>query len=196
MKSESMSTNLRVCVVGAGLMGADHIARVTRRIVGAELSAVVDADASRAKKAVETIPTAVALSSIGQALDREDVNAVLIATPGFLHRDMLLQVLQRDLPILCEKPLTPDALSSWEVLEAEQRLGKKRIQVGFMRRFDAGYQRRRDIITSAKLGALLMLHCSHRVADAPQNFTNEMLINRAGGHELHVSRYLTAEELI
>ena len=124
MKSESMSTNLQVCVVGAGLMGADHIERLTRRIVGAEVSAVVDADASRAKKAVEAIPTAVALSNVGQALDREDVNAVLIATPGFLHRDMLLQVRERDLPILCEKPLTPDAQSSWEVLEAEQRLGK------------------------------------------------------------------------
>jgi myo-inositol 2-dehydrogenase / D-chiro-inositol 1-dehydrogenase len=80
MKSESMSTNLRVCVVGAGLMGADHIERLPHRIVGAEVSAVVDADASRAKKAVEAIPTAVAPSNVGQALDREDVNAVLIAT--------------------------------------------------------------------------------------------------------------------
>jgi myo-inositol 2-dehydrogenase / D-chiro-inositol 1-dehydrogenase len=83
MKSESMSTNLRVCVVGAGLMGADHIERLTSRIVGAEVSAVVDADASRAKKAVEAIPLAVALSNIGQALDREDVNAVLIATSTY-----------------------------------------------------------------------------------------------------------------
>jgi myo-inositol 2-dehydrogenase/D-chiro-inositol 1-dehydrogenase len=195
MKSESMSTNLKVCVVGAGLMGADHIERLTSRIVGAEVSAVVDADASRAKKAVEAIPSAVALSNIGQALDREDVNAVLIATPGFLHRDMLLQVRERDLPILCEKPLTPDAQSSWEILEAEQRLGKKRIQVGFMRRFDTEYQRLRAIITSGELGELLMLHCSHRVPEVPQNFTNEMLINDAVVHEFDVIRYLTGEEI-
>jgi myo-inositol 2-dehydrogenase / D-chiro-inositol 1-dehydrogenase len=134
---ESSTTNLRVCVVGAGRMGADHIERLTRRIVGAEVSAVVDADVSRAKKAVEAIPSAVAVSNIGQALDRENVNAVVIATPGFLHRDMLLQVRERDLPILCEKPLTPDAPSSWEILEAEQRLGKKRIQVGFMFAYEA-----------------------------------------------------------
>ncbi len=56
MKSESNSSKLRVCVVGAGRMGADHIERLTRRIVGAEVSAVVDADVSRAKKAVEGIP--------------------------------------------------------------------------------------------------------------------------------------------
>ena len=195
MKSESMSTNLRVCVVGAGKMGADHIERLTRRIAGAEVSVVVDADISRAKKAVEAIPSAMAGSDIGEALDRGDVNAVLIATPGFLHRDMLLQVRERDLPILCEKPLTPDAPSSWEILEAEQRLGKKRIQVGFMRRFDAEYQRLRAIITSGDLGELLMLHCSHRVPETPHDFTNEMLINDAVVHEFDVIRYLTGEEI-
>jgi myo-inositol 2-dehydrogenase / D-chiro-inositol 1-dehydrogenase len=195
MKSESISTNLRVCVVGAGKMGADHIERLTRRIAGAEVSVVVDADISRAKKAVEATPPAVAVSNIGQALDRGDVNAVLIATPGFLHRDMLLQVREQDLPILCEKPLTPDAPSSWEILEAEQRLGKKRIQVGFMRRFDAEYQRLRAIITSGDLGELLMLHCSHRVPETPHDFTNEMLINDAVVHEFDVIRYLTGEEI-
>jgi myo-inositol 2-dehydrogenase / D-chiro-inositol 1-dehydrogenase len=195
MKSESNSTNLRVCVVGAGKMGTDHIKRLTSRIDGAEVSVVVDADISRGKKAVEAIPSAVAVSDIAQALNREDVNAVLIATPGFLHKDMLLQVLKRDLPILCEKPLTPDAPSSLEILEAEQRLGKKRIQVGFMRRFDAGYQRLREIITSGKLGELLMLHCSHRVPETPHDFTNEMLINDAVVHEFDVIRYLTGEEI-
>jgi myo-inositol 2-dehydrogenase/D-chiro-inositol 1-dehydrogenase len=193
MKSES--TNLGICVVGAGKMGADHIERLTRRIVGAEVSAAVDADVSRAQKAVEAIPSAVAVSNIGQALDREDVNAVVIATPGFLHRDMLLQVLERDLPILCEKPLTPDAPSSWEILEAEQRLGKKRIQVGFMRRFDAEYQRLRGIITSGELGELLMLHCAHRNPETPSGFTNEMLINDSVVHEFDVIRYLTGEEI-
>jgi myo-inositol 2-dehydrogenase / D-chiro-inositol 1-dehydrogenase len=195
MKSESMSTNLGVCVVGAGRMGADHIDRLTRRIVGAEVSAVVDADVSRAQKAVEAIPSAMAVSKIGQALAREDVNAVLIATPGFLHRDMLLEVLEKDLAILCEKPLTPDAPSSWEIVEAEQRLGKKRIQVGFMRRFDAEYQRLRRIIASGELGELLMLHCSHRNPETPPGFTNEMLINDSVVHEFDVIRYLTGEEI-
>ena len=195
MMSEFLVTKLGVCVVGAGKMGADHVERLTRRIVGAEVSAVVDADVSRAKKAVEEIPSAVAVSDIGQALDRKDVNSVLIATPGFLHRDMLLQVLERDLPILCEKPLTPDAPSSWEVLEAEQRLGKVRIQVGFMRRFDAEYQRLRSTIASGELGELLMLHCAHRNPDTPPGFTNEMLINDSVVHEFDVIRYLTGEEI-
>jgi myo-inositol 2-dehydrogenase/D-chiro-inositol 1-dehydrogenase len=195
MKSKSISTNLRVCVVGAGKMGADHIERLTHLIGGSEVSVVVDADLSRAQKAVEAIDSAVAVSNIGEAVDREDVDAVLVATPGFLHRDMLLQLLERDLPILCEKPLTPDAPSSWEILEAEQRLGEKRIQVGFMRRFDSGYQRLRKVILSGELGELLMLHCYHRVPETPPGFTNEMLINDAVVHEFDIIRYLTGEEI-
>jgi myo-inositol 2-dehydrogenase/D-chiro-inositol 1-dehydrogenase len=195
MKSESISTNLRVCVVGAGRMGADHIERLTHRIDGAEVAMVVDVDVSRAKKAVEAIPSAVAVPNTEQALDREDVNAVVIATPGFLHKDVLLQFRERDLPILCEKPLTPDADSSWEIVEAEQRLGRQRIQVGFMRRFDAEYQRLRSLIMSGELGELLMLHCSHRNADTPLDFTNEMLINDSVVHEFDVIRYLTGEEI-
>src|ERR1700730_1872426 len=195
MVPESISTNLRVCVVGAGKMGADHIDRLTRRILGAEVSVVVDADVSRAKRAAEGTPSALAVSDIGQALDREDFNAVIIATPGVLHKDMLLQVRERDLPVLCEKPLTPDAASSWEIVELEQRLGAKRIQVGFMRRFDVEYQRLRGLITSGELGKLLMWHCSHRNPETPRGFTNEMLINDSVVHEFDAIRYLTADEI-
>ena len=195
MKSGSISANLRVCVVGAGKMGADHIERLSRRIVGAEVAVVVDADVARAKKAAEATPSAAALPDIGQALDRKDVDAVVIATPGFLHKEMLLQVRERGLSILCEKPLTPDAASSWEIVETEQQLGKKCIQVGFMRRFDTEYRRLRELITSRELGELLMLHCSHRNADVPRGFTNEMLINDSVVHEFDVIRYLTGEEI-
>jgi myo-inositol 2-dehydrogenase / D-chiro-inositol 1-dehydrogenase len=195
MKPESFSTNLKVCVVGAGKMGADHVERLARRIVGAEVSVVVDANISLAKKAVETIPSAAAVSNIGQALEQEEVDAVLIATPGSLHKEMLLQVQVRDLPILCEKPMTPDAASSWEIVEAEQRLGKRRIQVGFMRRFDAEYQRLRVLTKSGELGELLMLHCSHRNAGSRKEFTNQMLITDSVAHEFDAIRYLTGQEI-
>jgi myo-inositol 2-dehydrogenase / D-chiro-inositol 1-dehydrogenase len=80
-------------------------------------------------------------------------------------------------------------------VELEQRLGKKRIQVGFMRRFDAEYQRLRGLIGSGELGQLLMLHCSHRNPETPPGFTNEMLINDAVAHEFDAIRFFTGEEI-
>jgi myo-inositol 2-dehydrogenase / D-chiro-inositol 1-dehydrogenase len=193
--NKSASENLKVCVVGAGRMGVDHIKRLAHRIVGAEVAVAVDVDIRHAKKAVETIPSAVAVSDLGEAFNQANFNAILIATPGFLHEETLLQIGERDLPILCEKPLTPDSASSWRIVQSEQRFGKKRIQVGFMRRFDADYQRLRQLIAGNELGAILMLHCAHRNPTMPPEFTTEMLISDSVAHEFDVIRYLTGEEI-
>src|SRR6478752_1011547 len=188
-----MTETLRVAVIGAGRMGADHIQRLNKRIHGAEVAAVVDVDLARAQAAIEGIPGAVALTDAEEALNNGGVNAVLIATPGFLHQDILLKALAKDIPILCEKPLTPDAESSWKIVEAEQELGHKRIQVGFMRRFDAEYAALGKIIRDSELGELLMLQ--HRNPTTPAGFTNEMLINDSVVHEFDAIRYFTGEEI-
>lgn len=191
-----MSESLRVAVIGAGRMGADHVRRLQHRISGAEVAAVVDVDLTRAQAAIEGIPSAVALGSADEAFDRGDIDAVLIATPGFLHEEVLLQALERDLPILCEKPLTPDVDSAWRIVEAEQTLSRKRIQVGFMRRYDAEYAKLGDMVRTNELGELLMLHCAHRNPDTPPGFTNAMLINDSVVHEFDVVRFLTGEEIV
>lgn len=190
-----MSENLRVAVIGAGRMGADHIQRLHTRIHGAEVAAVVDIDLDRAKAAIADIPGAQAFATAAEAYESGSVNAVVIATPGFLHEQALLEALELDIPILCEKPLTPDAESAWKIVEAEQKLGRQRIQVGFMRRFDAEYAQLGGIIRGGELGELLMLHCKHRNPDTPAGFTNEMLINDSVVHEFDVIRYLTGEEI-
>ncbi|MCZ2404053.1 Gfo/Idh/MocA family oxidoreductase [Paenarthrobacter sp. Z7-10] len=190
-----MSETLRVAVIGAGRMGADHIKRLSTRIHGAEVAAVVDVDMQRAQAAIAGIPGAVALSDAREALDNGDVNAVLIATPGFLHEDILLAAIAKDIPVLCEKPLTTDAASSWRIVQAEAELGRKRVQVGFMRRFDADYAALGEIIRGESLGGMLMLHCVHRNPDTPPGFTNEMLITDSVVHEFDIIRFLVGAEI-
>jgi myo-inositol 2-dehydrogenase/D-chiro-inositol 1-dehydrogenase len=190
-----MSSALRVAVIGAGRMGADHIQRLHHRISGAKVAAVVDIDEARANAAIAGIEGAVALTDAQAALDSPDVDAILIATPGFLHQDILLDALERDIPILCEKPLTPDAASSWEIVQAEAKLGRKRIQVGFMRRYDAEYAQLRELVAGGDLGELLMLHHQHRNPDTTAAFTNTMLINDSVVHEFDAIRFFTGEEI-
>jgi len=190
-----MTENLRVAVIGAGMMGADHIKRLHTRIHGAEVAAVVDIDPDRANAAIAGIPGAQAFATAAEAYASGDVNAVLIATPGFLHEQALLEALPLDIPILCEKPLTPDAESAWKIVQAEVEAGRKRIQVGFMRRYDAEYAELGGLIRGGELGDLLMLHCRHRNPSTPAGFTNEMLINDSVVHEFDVIRYLTGEEI-
>lgn len=183
--------DLKIAVVGAGLMGADHIIRIENRIVGASVSAVVEPDEGRAKAALAEAPNATWFPDIEAAIASGLVQAVLIATPGQFHEPVLMPAIAAGLPILCEKPLTPDAASSLKIVEAEISGGKQLIQVGFMRRFDAGYMQLRDLIASGAQGDLLGLHCAHRNPAVPDSYHNDMLVYDSIVHEIDVVRFLT-----
>jgi myo-inositol 2-dehydrogenase/D-chiro-inositol 1-dehydrogenase len=182
---------LRVAVVGAGLMGADHVIRIGTRIVGANVSAIVEPDESRAKAALENAPGATWYPNIEAAIEAKAMDAVLIATPGQFHEPVLLPAIAAGLPILCEKPLTPDSASSLRIVEAEVAGGTQLIQVGFMRRFDQGYMDLRELIASGSSGELLGLHCAHRNPAVPDTYYNDMLIFDSVVHEIDVVRFLT-----
>ncbi|MFJ8894241.1 Gfo/Idh/MocA family protein [Leifsonia sp. NPDC102414] len=186
---------LRIAVVGAGIMGSDHITRITKHIAGAEVAAVVEPDAARAAAAAAGAPAAVTRSRIEDALEHDSIDAVIIATPGPFHESVLLPSLDAGVDILCEKPLTPDSESSLRILEAEQKTGRPRIQVGFMRRFDDEYLQLKELIDSGDAGALLALHCAHRNPSTPPGYTESMLITDSVVHEIDVVPWLVGEPI-
>jgi myo-inositol 2-dehydrogenase/D-chiro-inositol 1-dehydrogenase len=160
-----------------------------------KMSAVVDIDAERAKQVAARVDGCTAHTDPAAAMTAADVDAVLIASSGPAHEAALLQALEHDLPVLCEKPLTPDAASALRVLEAEQRLGRRRVQVGFMRRYDAEYVKLKSLLESGQLGRPLMLHNRHRNAASPPFFTSSMLISDSVAHETDVTRWLLGHEI-
>lgn len=184
-------SELRIAVIGAGMMGADHVVRIQQRIVGAVVSAIVEPDEARAKAALADAPEAKWYPNVEAAIAADAMDAVLIATPGQFHEPVLLPALEAGLPILCEKPLTPDSASSLKIVEAEIKAGKQLIQVGFMRRFDQGYIELRNLISEGYQGELLGLHCAHRNPSVPDSYHNDMLIFDSVVHEIDVVRFLT-----
>ena len=68
-----------------------------------------------------------------------EVDAVVIASPGFVHEEQVLACLQHGKAVLCEKPLTMDDDSALRLVQAEAALGRRLVTVGFMRRFDPEY---------------------------------------------------------
>lgn len=186
---------LGVAVIGTGRMGADHVRRIDEVISGARVTAVVDIDAERAKRLAADIDGCTAFTDPAAAMAAADVDAVLIASPGPAHEAALLTAFEHDLPVLCEKPLTPDAASALRVMEAEQKLGRRRVQVGFMRRYDAEYMKLKALLDSGQLGRPLLLHNRHRNAASPPGFTTAMLINDSVVHEMDVTRWLLDQEI-
>jgi hypothetical protein len=112
-----MTNDVRVGVIGVGMIGADHAARLVHRIVGASLTAVSDPDAAHAEDLAGRFD---GVRSPGDAADlvaSDDVDAVLIASPGFVHEEQVLAFIEHGKPVLYEKPLTMDAASSLRLAE-------------------------------------------------------------------------------
>ncbi|WP_309029577.1 Gfo/Idh/MocA family protein [Streptomyces alfalfae] len=190
-----MSGALGVAVLGAGHMGADHIRRIGGTVGGARVVAVADPDTARAEAAVAGRPGVRVHGDALAALDAPGVEAVLVASPEAAHEEALLAACARGLPVLCEKPLTPGSASALRVVEAEARLGRRLIQVGFMRRYDAEYAALKSLLDSGRLGRPLMLHCRHRNVSSPPHFTSSMLISSSVSHEIDAARWLLGQEI-
>ncbi|HET7742042.1 MAG TPA: Gfo/Idh/MocA family oxidoreductase [Mycobacterium sp.] len=188
-------SDLRVAVLGVGVMGADHVARLSTRISGARVSVVNDYVTEKAEQLAATIPGCRTIVDPLDAIADPDVDAVVLATPGPTHEKQLLACLEHGKPVLCEKPLTTDVATSLEVVKREADLGTRLIQVGFMRRFDHEYAQLKALLDSGDLGRALVLHCAHRNPAVPPSFDSAMVVRDSLVHEVDVTRFLFDEEI-
>ncbi|WP_457255177.1 Gfo/Idh/MocA family protein [Pedococcus sp. P5_B7] len=190
-----MTDDLRVGVIGVGMMGADHAERVVNRIAGARLVAVSDPDTAKADQLAAQFD---GVSSIGDPLALiadEGVDAVIIASPGFVHEEQVLACLEHGTYALCEKPLTMDSESSLRIVEAEHKAGRPLVQVGFMRRFDPEYAQLKAMLDSGTYGRTLLVHNTHRNKTVPDSFRSEMIVRDSLVHEVDVARFVFGEEI-
>ena len=188
-------SDLRIAVLGVGMMGADHVARITSRISGAQVAVVNDYLPEKAAEVAAAVPGARVTNDPLDAIAADDVDAILLATPGPTHEKQLLACLEHGKPVLCEKPLTTDSTSSLEVVRQEAALGTPLIQVGFMRRFDPEYQQLKALIDGGELGQPLVMHCAHRNPTVPPGFDSAMVVKDSLVHEVDVTRFLLGEEI-
>jgi myo-inositol 2-dehydrogenase / D-chiro-inositol 1-dehydrogenase len=188
-------SDLRIAVLGVGVMGADHVARITSRIAGARVSVVNDYVAEKAEQIASEIDDCRAIADPLDAIADPAVDAVVLATPGSTHEKQLLACLEHGKPVMCEKPLTTDVSTSLEIVRREAELGRPLIQVGFMRRFDDEYMRLKALVDGGELGQPLVMHCVHRNPSVPSYFDSSLIVKDSLVHEVDVTRFLFGEEI-
>src|SRR5919108_2011369 len=149
---------LNVGVVGTGMMGQDHVKRLATAVPDAKVVAVSDVNLEQAKRVGEGVGARV-LSDGHELIGDDQVQAVLIASPGFTHEEFTLACLAADKPVLCEKPLAPTTDACLRVLEAEAPLPRRLVQGGVMRRYDDGFRALKQRLDEGLVGRALLLHC-------------------------------------
>lgn len=185
---------VNVGVIGAGMIGLEHLRRLTTSVTGARVTAVNDIDQARAAQAAAEAPGARVADSPHELIDA--VDAVVVTSWGPSHEEHVLACIAAGTPVFCEKPLATTADACLRIVEAEQAHGSRLVQVGFMRRYDTGYQALRDAVTSGEIGAPLIVHCAHRNADVPDTYTSDMAVHDTAIHEIDTLRWLLGEDFV
>jgi myo-inositol 2-dehydrogenase / D-chiro-inositol 1-dehydrogenase len=186
---------LGIGVVGTGMMGRFHVERLATGVPGAQVVAVSDVYVEAARQVAEQVG-ARAYADGHELIGDDQVQAVLIASPGPTHEEFTLACLAADKPVLCEKPLAPTIDACLRVLEAEAAKPRRLVQVGFMRRYDDGFQALKATVDAGRVGRPLLLHCRHRNATVPPGFTTDMMITDSVVHDIDVTRWLLGQEIV
>jgi myo-inositol 2-dehydrogenase / D-chiro-inositol 1-dehydrogenase len=183
-------------IVGAGVMGADHARILKEGVAGARLVGLYDADRPRADRVAAEAAAERVFDSVEQLIADPAVGAVLVAAPDEAHARLVTACIDRGKPVLCEKPLAASLGECRDVIAREVAGGRRLVQVGYMRRFDPGYQAMKHGLAEGSLGAALMMHCVHRNAIAPHYITSELVIASSMVHEFDVARFVLGEDFV
>ena len=122
---------LRLAVVGAGIMGSNHV-RIGRNLRDASLVAVVDPDLDRARAAAGTSGVEV-FERVDQVVDR--IDAAVVAVPTAHHVDTALELIEGGVHLLVEKPLAATAAAGRELVDVAAAAGLV-LAVGHVERFN------------------------------------------------------------
>src|SRR5215471_1061174 len=194
-----MSTQLKLGLIGLGRMGQLYARTLATQIVGVQLYALAEArEQSRTILAREfNVPNTFA--DANELIALPELDAVVIATPTSTHPELVIAAAKAGKAIFCEKPL---ALTLEETLAALEAVAQANVplQIGFMRRFDAAYQKARLLITEGKIGRPVTFKSIGRDPFCPQReYANPA---KSGGliidmaiHDFDLARWLIGSEV-
>lgn len=184
---------MRIGVVGVGRIGAAH-AEVVRNHPDVSEVIIADADPQRAAKVAADLGVRAA-STTDEAFHRAD--ALVIAAATAAHAGLIHAACQVGLPFFCEKPVAEEVPGTLRALDEVERCGVAH-QIGFMRRFDAGYARARQALRTGQLGELRRVHMITADAEPPAPdyiATSGGIFRDCHVHDFDILRWVTGREV-
>jgi myo-inositol 2-dehydrogenase/D-chiro-inositol 1-dehydrogenase len=191
-----MGMTVRVGVVGVGMIGQDHIRRLTRVLSGVDVAAVSDLDAGRARAVAGGLRSAQVFGTGEELIASPGIDAVVVCSWGETHEQYVLAAIAAGKPVFCEKPMATTQDACRRILAAETAAGRRLVQVGYMRRYDAAYRALRAVVQGGSIGLPLLMHCTHRNPSVPGYYVGESMINDTAVHEIDMVRWMFGEEIV
>ncbi|WP_027759186.1 Gfo/Idh/MocA family protein [Streptomyces sp. AA1529] len=186
---------MRIGLIGTGRIGTLH-ARTLDAHPEVSGLVVADADAARAHETAAALG-ATAVPGVPDLFDA-DLDAVVIASATASHAELIRAAARRGLPAFCEKPIALDPAGTRAAL-ADVAAAGTLLQIGFMRRFDAGYTAAREAVRTGRLGRL---HTVRAMTSDPAPPPAAYLPHSGGlyrdclVHDFDAVRWVTGREIV
>jgi scyllo-inositol 2-dehydrogenase (NAD+) len=187
---------LGIGLVAVGRLGRVYARDLATRIPETRLVAIADPDAA-AREAVAAEHEVAAFASADELIGAPEVEAVVIVGPTSTHREHVIAAARRRLPIFCEKPPALSLAETREMKEAVERAGVF-FQMGFMRRFDAGYAAAKSRVAAGEIGTPVLFKSSSRdphrtTLEYANPKTSGGMILDMGIHDFDLARFFMGE---
>lgn len=148
-----MDNKLNVGVIGLGYAGINiHLLNYLNN-PNVRVVAIADVDKRKLNYVLSNIGIMTAYEDYKKLLKRDDIDAVSVATPPFLHAEISIEAMENGKDVLCEKPMTVDIKSANLMIKKEGRTGRK-LMIGFNQRFLLPYKLIKKMIEEKSIGEI------------------------------------------
>jgi predicted dehydrogenase len=183
---------LRTAVIGVGMMGRNH-ARVYGEMPGVELVGVADEHPEAAEQVVKRYG-GTGYTDYIQLLDEQKPDAVTIAVPTDEHLEVALQVIQRGIHLLIEKPIAYSVEQAQQIITAAEKAGVI-LTVGHIERFNPAVIALKQHIVNGDLGRVFQID-ARRQSPFPARVKDVGVVIDLAVHDVDVMRYITGTEVV
>ena len=178
-----------MAIIGAGNMGKHH-ARIYSELPNVTLVAICDADIKRAESMAKQYDCR-AYTDYNLMCSEQDIEAVSITAPTYLHHKIALDILDKNIHILLEKPIATTVADAREIIKkAEEK--KAVLLVGHIERFNPAVVRIAHLVESGRMGDIISLNIK-RVGGLPPQAKNVDVVMDLAIHDIDVANYLIKE---
>jgi myo-inositol 2-dehydrogenase/D-chiro-inositol 1-dehydrogenase/scyllo-inositol 2-dehydrogenase (NAD+) len=168
------------------------------RVANASLVAVVEPSEPARTRARQALRVERGYADHRTALADQTVDAVIVATPSELHCAIVVAAAEAGKHVLCEKPMAMNADECDEMLAAVER-ADVRLQIGFMRRFDAGFVAAKQRVDAGEIGGVVLVRSVTYGPTTPKPWMYDIRksngpLSEVNSHDIDTVRWFSESE--
>jgi myo-inositol 2-dehydrogenase/D-chiro-inositol 1-dehydrogenase/scyllo-inositol 2-dehydrogenase (NAD+) len=194
-----MNQSVKICMVGAGRVGKLHSSTIKKFVPDVRITALVDPSDVILNETGDDFNIDVRFSSLEEALDKADFDAVIITSPTFTHRNLAVLAGENGKHVFLEKPMAMTLAECDEIMAATEYKGLV-LQLGFMRRFDPEFVAAAERILAGEIGEPMMIKSLTHGPGLPPPWANDLktsngMLAEVNSHDLDCVRWLMGSNI-